>query len=157
MDKEEKSRRDDKSRQYRRYGLSRNRERASGKMQRLNRDKGLEALRIRAKDKEGEILQEVGDADRRDQNGERIRPAKRLIGDPLRQNTRERTDDDGEKRRGRNRKAEAVERDKRGIGSQHEDVAVRKIQHLRDAVHHGVAQGDDGVDAAQADPADDKA
>ena len=151
VDKEEQSRRDDKSRQYRRYGLSRNRERASGKMQGLNRDKGLEALRIRAKDKEGEILQEVGDADRRDQNGEGIRPAKRLIGDPLRQNTRERTDDDGEKRRGRNRKAEAVERDKCGIGSQHKDVAVRKIQHLRDAVHHRIAECDDGIDRSQAD------
>ena len=37
------------------------------------------------------------------------------------------------------------------IGANHDDVAVGEVQHLGNAVDHGVAQGDDGVDAAQAD------
>ncbi len=42
------------------------------------------------------------------------------------------------------------------VGANHDDVAVGEVQHLCDAVHHGVAQRDDGVDASQADPADEK-
>ena len=37
------------------------------------------------------------------------------------------------------------------IGAHHDDVAVGEVQHLGNAVYHGVAQGDDGVDASQAD------
>jgi hypothetical protein len=33
---------------------------------------------------------------------------------------------------------------------------VREVEHLGNAVHHRIAQGDDRVNAAQADPADEK-
>ena len=35
------------------------------------------------------------------------------------------------------------------VGPHHEDVAVGEVDHGEDAVHHGVAQGDEGVDAPQ--------
>src|SRR3712207_9210856 len=38
--------------------------------------------------------------------------------------------------------------------SDHEDVAVREVDHADDAVDHGVAHGDQAVDHPQADPVD---
>src|SRR3712207_6941777 len=38
--------------------------------------------------------------------------------------------------------------------SDHEDVAVREVDHADDAVDHGVAHGDEAVDHPQADPVD---
>ena len=35
------------------------------------------------------------------------------------------------------------------VGPHHEDVAVGEVDHGEDAVNHGVAQGDEGVDAPQ--------
>ena len=35
------------------------------------------------------------------------------------------------------------------VGPHHEDVPVGEVDHGEDAVHHGVAQGDEGVDAPQ--------
>src|SRR5579875_2282047 len=36
----------------------------------------------------------------------------------------------------------------RGVRAGHEHVAVREVDHVEDAVHHGVAERDEGVDAA---------
>src|SRR3712207_2999460 len=38
--------------------------------------------------------------------------------------------------------------------SDHEDVAVREVDHADDAVDHGVAHGDQAVDHPEADPVD---
>ncbi len=35
------------------------------------------------------------------------------------------------------------------IAAHHEDVAVGEVDHGENAVHHGVAQGDEGVNAPQ--------
>lgn len=40
------------------------------------------------------------------------------------------------------------------IGAYAGIIAVGKVQHLGDAVHHGVAQRDEGVNAAQTESAD---
>ena len=42
-----------------------------------------------------------------------------------------------------------------GEGADHEHVAVGEVDELHDAVHHRVAQGDQGVDEAQLQPVDD--
>ena len=38
--------------------------------------------------------------------------------------------------------------------SHHDDIAVREVQHLRDAVHHGIAQRNYGIYAAKTDSVD---
>ena len=55
------------------------------------------------------------------------------------------------KHRGNSPVLQAAERD---IRADHDDVAMGKVQHFRDAVNHRVAQGDNGVDAPQAQPVD---
>ena len=43
-----------------------------------------------------------------------------------------------------------------GEGADHEDVAVGEVDHAQDAVDHRVAEGDEGVDAAQRGAADEQ-
>ena len=50
--------------------------------------------------------------------------------------------------------AEGAGGEETDICAHHDDVAVGKVEHFGDAVDHGIAQGDDGVDAAQADAVD---
>ncbi len=43
-----------------------------------------------------------------------------------------------------------------GVGPAHEDLAVGEVDHAQDPVHHGVAHGDEGVDAALGQSEDDE-
>ena len=43
-----------------------------------------------------------------------------------------------------------------GKGADHEDLAVGEVDHAQDAVDHRVAQGDQRVDAARAQPVEGK-
>src|SRR5699024_6221013 len=40
------------------------------------------------------------------------------------------------------------------VSAYHNDITMGKIKHLSNAVNHGITQGDNGVHASQADPAD---
>ena len=42
------------------------------------------------------------------------------------------------------------------VGAAHEDFAVGEVDHPQDAVHHGVAHGDEGVDAPLGQTEDDE-
>ena len=102
----------------------------------------------------GRVLQKIGNADGRDQDGEGGSLTKRLIGEPFDGDAQDRADDHRKEHRTQGRKPQVAGGAEGDVGAHHDDVAVREIQHFGNAVDHRVAQGDDGVHAAQADAAD---
>lgn len=120
----------------------------------LEGDERSEVLGRGAPQKLRGVLQEVRHADGRDQNGQRACLAQRLIGQTLNENTENRADHTRENYRCPAREAEIRRGAERDIGTDHDDVAVSEVEHLGDTVDHGVAQRDDGVDAAHGQAVD---
>ena len=99
----------------------------------------------------GQVLQQVADTDGRDHHGQTRCRAKRRIGDLFNHDAEQRTGDDRQNN-GKNRMQ--VERGhgvERGIRADHDDVAVGKVNQTKNAVDHGVANGDEGVQTAHRD------
>ena len=95
-------------------------------------------------------MQKIRYADRRNQNRNARRVAQRTVGQPLGKRTQQRRNQnrDGEghiPRQGEHRNA--VEDDVHG---DHEDFAVREVNQAQNAVNHRVADGDERIQAAQA-------
>ena len=100
------------------------------------------------------VLEEVAHADGGDQHGQRRRLAQRLIGQAL-DNNAQRGARDHRKHNGDERgQAEVLHGAEGDVRADHDDVAMRKVEHFSDAVHHRITQRDDGVNASQADAVD---
>ena len=105
-------------------------------------------LRIRAQG-QGEVLQKDADAQRRDDGRDAGRLAQRLVGQRSISTPRKATptmESSSVGTKGSLRKYGGNETEE---GAHHEQIAVGEIDHGQHAVDHGVAQGDEGVDAAQ--------
>ena len=100
------------------------------------------------------VLEEIAHADGGDQHREAGRRAQGLIGEPLDDDAKHRADDDGQQHRHDVGQSQIEHRAERYVTADHDDVAVGKVQHLGNAVDHGIAEGDDRVHAAEADAAD---
>jgi hypothetical protein len=108
------------------------------------------------------VLQQDRHADRRDERRELERSAQRPIGNPLdrpavnrrKGHRQEQNQHDGD-RHGRNAQTRTdQEADQGNEGADHEDLAVREIDHADDAVDHRVPDGDEPVDRPQGDGVD---
>ena len=75
----------------------------------------------------------------------------RLISYPLNDYAEHRADRHRNQNTDYRRQSHTADCGKYHKGSDHNNVSVREIQHLRNAVHHGVSQGDNRVYASQAD------
>ena len=106
----------------------------------LEGDERSEVLGRGAPQKLRGVLQEVRHADSRDQNGQRACLAQRLIGQTLDENAENRADHTRKNYRYPAREAEIRRGAERDIGTDHVD--------------HGVAQRDDGIDAAHGQAVD---
>ena len=115
---------------------------------------GGEYLGVGGPEQQGCVLEEVADADGSDEHGQRGGGAEGFIGQALNEHTQEGTDKHGQQDAHQRRQIEAGDGIEAYIRTDHDDVTMGEVQHLGDAVHHGVAQCDDGIDAAQADPVD---
>ena len=114
----------------------------------------MEHLDVGGPQQLGPVLEEVAHADGGNQHRQGRGLPQGLVGQTL--------DDDAQGGAGKNRQHHAHRRrqvkggygEEADVGPYHDDVAVGEVQHLGDAVDHGIAQGDDGVHAAQADAVD---
>ena len=108
------------------------------------------------------VLQEDRHADGGDQRGQARRSSQRTIGDPLEGpaiggGQQHRCDEDQQQRErnpGHPDEAQHEEGNDRDEGADHEDLAMREIDHADDAVDQGVADGDQAVDGAEGDAVD---
>ena len=117
-------------------------------------DDGGVALGSSAPDQQGGVLQQVADADGGDEDRQGGGGAQGLVSQTLNDDAQDRTDSHGQQNGNHRRQTQIGSGAEGDVAAHHDDVAVGEVQHLGDAVDHGVAQGDDGVDAAQADAAD---
>ena len=110
-------------------------------------------LLLGAEDYQGEVLQQVADADGGDEHAQRRRLTQRLIGQKFDQHTKPRADHDADDDRDYRRQAKLIDSNYARVRADHDDVAVREVKHFGDAVHHCIAQSDERVYAAQAQAA----
>ena len=89
-----------------------------------------------------------------DQNRQRRGVAQRLVGKPLDHNAQQRAQSHGNDNGQQRRHAHLVHRNEHDVAAHHDHITMGEVQHLGDAIHHGVAQGDDGIHTAQADTVD---
>lgn len=128
----------------------------------LGRQHGGEGMVAAAPDHHGQVLQHDGDADGGDQGGQPGRLAQGPVGDLFDAVA------DGHAHRGggheadqgddRARQAGAgqqLDHGKGGEGTDHDHFAMGEVDEAQDAVHHGVAEGHQGVDAAEHQAVDD--
>ena len=115
---------------------------------------GGEGLGIGSPDHQGDILQQVAHADSSDQNGKGGRLAERAVGKPLDGDAQAGAEQHGDNKGQHRGQAPVLQAAEGDIGADHDDVAMGEVQHPGDAVDHGVAEGDDRVDAAQAETVD---
>lgn len=118
------------------------------------RDDGGKHLGIGAPQQQGGVLQEIADANGGDEHRQGGRLTQGLVGQSFDDDAQDGTYHHSQQYAHHRGQIKAAGGKEGHIGAHHDDVAVGKVQHLCDAVHHGVAQGDDGVDAAQADTGD---
>ena len=107
-----------------------------------------------AKQDQRKVLQKVADADGGDEHAERRCLTQRLIRQKFDEDAEQRTDENADQHSDERRQTHLRHGDDAGIGADHDDIAVGKVQHLGDAVHHGVAQCDKRINAAQTETAD---
>ena len=102
----------------------------------------------------GQVFQQEGNPDGGDKQGNPGGGAQRGIGHLV--------DDHTQRHTGQNRQHHGQQRMNAGrngqhghIAAHHDDIAVGKVQQHDDAVNHTVAQGNQGIDAAQLKAVDD--
>ena len=96
-------------------------------------------------------MQEVADTDGGDQHRETRNAPQGLVGQSLDQHAQKRTHDDGRQNTHRRGKSQIARYAVGYISAHHDHVAVGEVQHSGNAVHHGIAQGDDGIHRTDAD------
>ncbi len=118
-------------------------------------DDARERLGVRAEDKKRQILKKIGHADGGNQNGKRRGCVpQRSVGDSLCRNAEQRAENNRRDHAQHRRTAPGRGDGENNVTTYHNKVAMRKIQHLGNAVNHGVAKRDDGIDTAQTKSAD---
>ena len=105
-------------------------------------------------DELGGVLQEIADANGRDQHRQAGGSPQRLIGQSLDEHAQHGTYRHSRQDGDHHRQPQVIGDAEGNVSAHHDDVAVGEVQHFGNAINHGVAQGDDGIDAAQADPVD---
>ncbi len=122
---------------------------------------GRERQEVGGLGQEHVVLEEYGHADRADERRKSLRLAERLVCDLLDGESvrggvddRDKPGEDEERRSGQTQQRERARRDERGECADHVDLAVGKVDQLDDPVDHGVAEGDQRVDAAPGEPAE---
>ena len=107
-----------------------------------------ERLGVGCPDEKCCILQKIGHTDRRDEYRQRRCGTKRLIRQLLDHDSQKRTYSD-RKKSCRNRRPSPVSTGtKSHISANHDNITMSKVQHLGNAVHHGIAQGNDRIHAS---------
>ena len=106
------------------------------------------------KDQLCSVLQEEGHADCRDQQGDTGCVAQRGVGDLLDHNAQQRTGDDGGAHSSDRAKAQLIHHEPGHVRTNHNDIAMGKVQQQDDAVHHAVTQCDQCIDAAKGQAVD---
>ncbi len=113
-------------------------------------------------DEADEVLQEEGDPDRGDQRNQPRRPAQRTVGDPLHRDGEQPAgghagdeDQQEHERPGKTvEEPDALQAEKdldADEGAEDEDLGVREVDELEDAVDHRVAERDEGVHETESD------
>ena len=118
------------------------------------RDHGGIGARGGLPDEQRGVLEEIAHADGGDQDRKARRGAQGLVGKALDDDAEDGAHDNGHQHRDDAGKAQIEHRAEGNVAADHDDVAVGKVQHLGNAVDHRIAEGDDGVHAAEADAAD---
>ena len=155
VDKQRQRRHDDQAGQDRDHRFDRDGQLAVKQVDRLQaaHHRG-EALGVARPQKLRHLLQKIAHADGRDQHGQARGFAQRPVGDRFDHHAQHRAhghrEHDGQQRV----PAKAAEGEKDQIAADHDDIAVGKVQHFGNAVYHRIPQGDQRIDAAQADAAD---
>jgi hypothetical protein len=120
--------------------------------------RGRKLAGFRLQQPQGEILQEKSHPQGGDDRGDPGGLAQGTVGQPLDGHPQERGEDHaeqqgaGEDQHQGQTQGQPQQEGGPGqaeVGAHHEDVAVGEVDHGEDAVHHGVAQGDEGVNAPQ--------
>jgi len=123
---------------------------------------GGKSVVIPAPDHHGQVLQDDGDADGGDQGRQSGRLAQGPVGDAFHQVAHHHAhrDGGGQTDQGPDGAGQAgigqqVDDREGGEGADHDHFPVGEVDQAHDAVHHGVAQGHQGVDAPQNQAVDD--
>ena len=136
---------------------------ADGEDDLLRADQVGDRLLVAAPPQQADVLQDEREPDRRDQRRELGRVAQRPVGDPLDEHVQraghghgeqqrdEQAAGEAERRRGQAEPERAPQADG-GEGADHEDVAVREVDQLDDAVDERVADRDQRPDRAVGQP-----
>ncbi len=129
------------------------------------RERVVVAVR-RAEEELRAVLEEERDAERRDQRRDPRRVAERPVREPLDRDAEPRGADHRDEEHQHHhepdrdhrvrRAAERGEDAEADVGADHVDVAVREVEQLQDPVDHRVAEGDEGVDAAEREAVDEE-
>ena len=98
---------------------------------------------------QGQVLQQERGGDGGNQQRNPGGPAQGPVGAPLQQHPHEAGEPDGQAESRRPGPGEQPHPHDRHVSRHHQQVAVGKIDQPQDAVHQGVADGDEGVETAQ--------
>ena len=121
---------------------------ASGQAQGRKGHNGGKVLGAGGPNQLGGVLQEVADADGRDQHRQAGSAPQGLIGQSLNQDAQQRAHHHSRQNGHKYRQPQIVGHAEGNVSSHHDDITMGEIQHLGNAVHHGIAQGNDGVNGA---------
>ena len=99
-------------------------------------------------DEHGQVLQEDGHADGRDQTGQPGRLPQRPVGDHIEEHAADGPAEHGQEEGHPERHAQSHDKGHGKEGPQHVDLAVGEVDQLDHPVDHGVSHGDQGVDAS---------
>ena len=100
------------------------------------------------------ILQEVADTKGGDQNCQAGSTTQGLVSQTLNDNTQNRTDHNCRNNGNNGRQAQIIGNTERNVSTHHDNITVSEVQHFGDTIDHGVTQGDDCINCANADAVD---
>ena len=107
-----------------------------------------------AENQKGEALQKIAYANGGNENRKRLCFAQRFVGDALYAYAQHNAAHDACNDSYGGRKAQHGHGGDHRKSADHDDVAMREVQHFCDAINHGVAERDERVNAAKAQAAD---
>ena len=93
-------------------------------------------------------MQQIGNANGGDEHRKAWGLAQWLVGYALDKNAQQSAAANGDEDADKGVHPQVEQGHERDVATNHDDVAVGKVEHLRNAVDHGVAQSDNGVHAA---------
>ena len=100
-----------------------------------------------AENQQRQALEEIADANGRNEHGQRGGVSKRLIGNFFQDDTENGAEDDAYQHAKIGRNAQHAGRDRKRVCPDHNDIAMREVQHLGDAIDHGIPKSDERIDA----------